>query len=62
MPASKAQQKAVNKYMKENYDEIKVRVAKGRKAEIKAHAERQGKSINGYVTEAIVEKMERDQE
>ncbi|MFR8087518.1 MAG: toxin-antitoxin system HicB family antitoxin [Lachnospirales bacterium] len=62
MPASKAQQKAVNKYMKENYDEIKVRVAKGRKAEIKAHAERQGKSINGYVTEAIDEKMERDQE
>ena len=62
MPASKAQQKAVNKYMKENYDEIKVRVAKGRKAEIKAHAERQGKSINGYVTEAIDEKMERDKE
>ena len=62
MPASKSQQKAVNKYMKENYDEIKVRVAKGRKAEIKAHAERQGKSINGYVTEAIDEKMERDQE
>ena len=62
MPASKAQQKAVNKYMKENYDEIKVRGAKGRKAEIKAHAERQGKSINGYVTEAIDEKMERDQE
>jgi predicted HicB family RNase H-like nuclease len=37
-------------------------VAKGRKAEIKAHAERQVKSINGYVTEAIDEKMERDQE
>lgn len=37
-------------------------MAKGRKAEIKAHAERQGKSINGYVTEAIDEKMERDQE
>ena len=39
-----------------------MRVAKGRKAEIKAHAERQAKSINGYVTEAIDEKMERDQE
>lgn len=34
MPASKAQQRAVNKYMKENYDEIKVRIEKGRKAEI----------------------------
>ena len=60
MATTKAQQKAVSKYMKENYDEIKVRVAKGRKAEIKACAERQGKSVNGYVTEAIDEKMERD--
>lgn len=28
---SKAQQKAVAKYMKKNYDEIKVRVEKGKK-------------------------------
>ena len=26
MPVSKAQQKAVSKYMKENYDEIKIRI------------------------------------
>ena len=32
MPASKAQQKAVAKYMKNNYDEIKIRVNKGTKA------------------------------
>ncbi len=31
MPASKAQQRAVSKYMKENYDEIKVRMEKGQK-------------------------------
>ena len=36
MPASKAQQRAVSKYMKENYDEIKVRVEKGQKDIIKA--------------------------
>lgn len=59
-PASKAQQKAVSKYMKENYDEIKVRVEKGQKEIIKAHAEAQGKSVNGYINEAIEEKMERD--
>lgn len=35
MPASKAQQKAVNKYMKENYDEFKIRVSKGKKDKIK---------------------------
>ena len=60
-PASKAQQRAVSKYMKENYDEIKVRVEKGQKDLIKAHAETQGKSVNSFINEAIVEKMERDQ-
>lgn len=60
MPASKAQQKAVSKYMKENYDEIKVRVAKGRKDEIKAHAEAHGESVNGFIGRAIDETMERD--
>ena len=38
MPASKAQQKAVSKYMKENYDEVKVRVMKGYRDIIRAHA------------------------
>mgnify|MGYP005810399329 CR=1 FL=1 len=60
MPASKAQQRAVNKYMKENYDEIKVRVEKGKKAIIKAHTERTGQSVNGFINEAIDEKMERE--
>ena len=61
MPASKAQQKAVSKYMKNNYDEIKVRVEKGRKAQIQAHAEVQGESVNGFINRAIAETMERDQ-
>ena len=61
MPASKAQQKAVSKYMKENYDEIKVRVDKGKKAIIQAHADNKGKSLNGYINEAIDEKMEREE-
>ena len=34
MPASKAQQRAVAKYMKNNYDELKVRVPKGDKDKI----------------------------
>ena len=60
MPATKAQQKAVNKYMKENYDEIKVRVEKGRRDKIKAHAEARGESVNGFIGRAITETMERD--
>ena len=42
-PASKAQQKAVAKYMKNNYDELKVRMPKGKKDIIKTAAENQGK-------------------
>lgn len=38
-PASKAQQKAVAKYMKNNYDELKVRMPKGKKDIIKTAAE-----------------------
>ena len=37
-PASKAQQKAVNKYMKNNYDRINLVMPKGKKEIIHAHA------------------------
>lgn len=57
---SKAQQRAVHKYVRANYDRIEVTVQKGQKATIKAHAEAQGKSVNGFINEAIEEKMERD--
>ncbi len=60
MPASKAQQKAVSKYMKENYDEIKVRVKKGKKEKIKAYAVSKGESVNEFINRAIDETMERD--
>ncbi len=60
MPASKAQQKAVSKYMKKKYDEIKIRMPKGHKAEIKAHADTQKESVNGFINRAIDETMKRD--
>ena len=44
MAVSKAQQRAVNKYVKNNYDEIKVRMPKGKKEVIQAHAAQQGPS------------------
>lgn len=49
MPASKAQQRAVAKYMAANYDEIKIRVPKGRRADFDAYAKSQGDSVNGLV-------------
>lgn len=57
---SKAQQKAVAKYMKNNYDEIKVRVEKGKREIIKAAATAAGESVNGYIKKAINERMDRD--
>lgn len=60
MPVSKAQQKAVNKYMAVNYDRINLTVQKGKKDTIKAHAEAKGESLNAFINRAITETMERD--
>ena len=61
MPVSKAQQKAVNKYMSENYDRINLTVPKGQKEIIKAHAEAHSESVNGFINRAIDEAIERDE-
>ena len=60
MPTSKAQQRAVSKYMKENYDEIKVRVAKGKKNEIKARALAKGESVNAFINRIIEEALAKE--
>lgn len=57
---TKAAQRAVNKYMKENYDRINLTVPKGEKDKIKAHADSRGESVNGFINRAISETMERD--
>ena len=62
MAVSKAQQKAVAKYVREKYDLYQVKMPKGRKEEIKAHAESRGQRVNGFIITAIDEKMERDRE
>ena len=61
-PASKAQQKAVNKYMKENYDRVNLVMPKGRKDTVKAHAEKNGESLNGFINRAIDEAIQRDEQ
>lgn len=60
IPASKAQQKAVAKYVREKYDLYQVKMPKGRKDEIKAHADAQGESVNAFINRAIMEAIERD--
>lgn len=58
---SKAQQKAVNKYVKNNYDRINVTFPKGQKEIIKDHAKRRGESVNGFIVRSVNERMEREQ-
>lgn len=57
---SEAMRKAIDKYNKESIDEIKLRVPKGRKAELQAYVKEQGESLNGFINKAISEKIERD--
>ena len=60
MPASKAQQKAVNKYMAANYDRINLTVPKGKKELIGEAARKAGQSVNAYINAAIDERMKKD--
>ena len=49
-----------DKYNSIKFDSFLTRVAKGRKNEIQAHAQKQGESLNGFVNRAIDETIERD--
>ena len=49
-----------DRYNAKAYDEMKVRVAKGNKEQIQAHAEAQGESLNAFINRAINDTMERD--
>lgn len=62
MPSSKAQQKATNKYINKAYDRVNLTLAKGKKEEIKSHAEGRSESVNGFIARAIDCQMERDKE
>lgn len=57
MPASKAQQRAVAKYMAANYDEMKIRIPKGQKSTVEAAATEAGESINQYTQKALLARM-----
>lgn len=59
---SKAQQRAVNKYVKNNYDRINVTFPKGRKEELRSHAMARGESLNAFIVRAVNEAVKRDDE
>jgi predicted HicB family RNase H-like nuclease len=56
----KTSSKVKDRYNAKAYDEIKLRVPKGEKDIIKAHADKVGESVNGYIKKAVDERMERE--
>lgn len=57
MSVSKAQQRAVAKYMKENYEEIKIRVPKGKKAMLQQYAKSNNTSVNRLIWHLICKEL-----
>lgn len=55
-----ARKEGNRKWDAQNLDRISIALPKGSKDKIKAHAEKRGESINGFVGRAINETMERD--
>lgn len=59
-PVSEARKRANEKYTKANYDEIKVRVPKGKKKIIQQCAMNVGESTTAFINRAIDERIEHD--
>ena len=60
MPPTDAQKRATARYKEKNLKRIPLDVQKEKYEEIKAAATNASKTVNGYIKEAIDEKMERD--
>lgn len=57
---SSAKIAANNRYTAKAYDRINLAVPKGQKEIIEQYAYVKGQSVNGYIKEAIAEKIERE--
>lgn len=56
-----AKRRANAKYIAEKTESITLRVPKGEKETIQAHAVKMGESVNGFIQRAILEQMKRDE-
>lgn len=62
MPTSKEKLEYIDKWQKENIERIVIKVAKGKKAEYQALAEKAGaKSLTAYITTLLEEKLKEEQ-
>jgi predicted HicB family RNase H-like nuclease len=60
MAKTKTSSTVKNRYNAKAYDQLPIRVHKGKKEEIQTHAAANGESLNAFVNRAIDEAMERD--
>lgn len=51
---------SADEYNKAKYEDLRVRVPKGKKEIIKTHVEAHSESVNAFINRAIDETMERD--
>ena len=51
---------SIKRYQDKAYDKVLLRLSKGKKELIQAHAEALGTSVNGFINRAIDEAMDRD--
>jgi hypothetical protein len=52
--------KKKNEWIADKLDRINLTMLKGKKEKVKAHAERQGESVNSFINRAIDETIDRD--
>lgn len=60
MAISKAQQAAVQKYVKSNYDRVELKLPRGYRARIQDAADRSGQSSTAYIKSLIDKALEQD--
>lgn len=61
MATTKAQQKAVHKYVRNNYDRMELTVPKGSRDIIKVASAKVGQSVNAYIWQAVQDRLNREQ-
>lgn len=58
---SKAQRKANDKYIKENYSQVKLSMPKGEAETLDGYCKEKGHTKAGFIRQAIKDKMERNE-
>ena len=60
MSQTEAQKRAERKWNSEKVDSLHIRIKKGMREVLQVHSQKQGESVNAFVTRAIMETIERD--